>query len=57
MVYKPLTNAPGGVAIVSGTQGQGQLVPKLELSLPISASAKLTAGAYSDTITLFMYTD
>lgn len=57
--YKTLVNtAEGGAIIVSGNPGQGQLVPKLELTIQANADAAtvLTPGAFSDTITLFMFT-
>jgi hypothetical protein len=55
--YKTLANTAGGGAtiMVSGNPGQGELVPKLELTIKGGATV-LTAGAYSDTITLFMFT-
>jgi hypothetical protein len=59
--YKTLANTPAGgtAVIVSGNPGQGQLVPKLELTIQANADPDtvLTPGAFSDTITLFMFTE
>lgn len=58
--YKALVNTAegGATVIVSGNPGQGQLVPKLELTIQANADPDtvLTPGAFSDTITLFMLT-
>lgn len=51
--FVKLLNDADGTKLVSGIPGQGELVPKLELTIPVTGTP-LVAGQFTDTITLFM---